>query len=154
MSTSLHSEIIIAASPARVWQVLTDFDAYPDWNPFIRRIAGQPVAGTRLEVQLVPPGSRGMTLRPTVLEARPERALRWLGHLGVPGIFDGEHTLRIESLSPEQVRFVQSERFTGLLAPAISRLIARGTHEGFEAMNAALKVRAEAATLPVALMAA
>ena len=154
MSPSLQSEIIIAATPDRVLQILTDFAAYPAWNPFIRRIAGEPVPGTRLAVQLVPPGSRGMTLHPTVLEARPERTLRWLGHLGVRGIFDGEHTLPIESLGPDQVRFVQNERFSGLLAPAISRLIARGTHDGFVAMNAALKAHAEATSPPVALAAA
>jgi hypothetical protein len=145
MSTVLHSEIVIAASPERVWAILTDFASYPAWNPFIRRIAGQPVTGSRLEVRLVPPGSRGMTLRPKLLEARPARSLRWLGHLGMRGIFDGEHTLRIEPAGTGQVRFMQSERFTGVLAPVISRFIASGTQHGFEAMNAALKVRAEAA---------
>ena len=43
MSTSLHSEIMIDASARRVWAILTDFEAYPTWNPFIRRIAGQPM---------------------------------------------------------------------------------------------------------------
>ncbi len=154
MSPSLHSEIVIAAAPTQVWQILTDFAAYPAWNPFVRRIAGAPVAGTRLEVHLAPPGSRGMTLRPTLLEVLPERTLRWLGHLGAPGIFDGEHTLHIEPLGPNQVRFVQSEHFTGLLAPLISRLIMRGTHAGFVEMNAALKARAEASSPALAHAAA
>ena len=41
MSTPLSSEIEIDASPDRVWSVLTDFAAYPDWNPFIRRLDGR-----------------------------------------------------------------------------------------------------------------
>jgi hypothetical protein len=41
------------------------------------------------------------------------------------------------------VRFVQDERFTGLLAPLVLRFIARRTWKGFEAMNQALKARAE-----------
>jgi hypothetical protein len=66
-----------------------------------------------------------------------------LGHLFVPGLFDGEHVFQIEPLGPERVRFVQAERFTGLLAPLMMRFIEPGTSQGFEAMNRALKARAE-----------
>jgi uncharacterized protein YndB with AHSA1/START domain len=60
----LHSEIVIDASPERVWDVLTDFATYPQWNPFIRRISGELGVGGRLEVRLEPPDSRGITMRP------------------------------------------------------------------------------------------
>jgi hypothetical protein len=43
----------------------------------------------------------------------------------------------------------RDERFSGLLAPAISRLIARGTRAGFVTTNATLNVRAEAPALPL-----
>jgi uncharacterized protein YndB with AHSA1/START domain len=32
----LHTEIEIDASAERVWDILTDFASYPQWNPFIR----------------------------------------------------------------------------------------------------------------------
>ena len=143
MSSQLHSETAIQASPQRVWEVLTDFAAYPDWNPFIPRISGLLETGSRLDVQIQPPGGRGMRMRPTVLAAAPSQELRWLGHLGVPGLFDGEHRFRIEPLGSNRVRFVQDERFTGLLTPLVLRFIERGTRQGFEAMNQALKARAE-----------
>ena len=41
------------------------------------------------------------------------------------------------------MRFVQEERFAGLLAPLVFRFVERGTRRGFEAMNLALKARAE-----------
>ena len=66
-----------------------------------------------------------------------------MGHLGVPGLFDGEHRFRIEPSGADRVRFVQEERFTGLLAPLVMRFIERGTRRGFETMNQALKARAE-----------
>ena len=143
MASELHSETSIQASPQRVWEVLTDFAAYPTWNPFIPRINGSLEAGSRLDVQLQPPGSRGMRMRPTVLAAAPSQELRWLGHLGIPGLFDGEHRFLIEPVGTDRVRFVQEERFTGLLAPLVLRFIERGTRQGFEAMNQALKARAE-----------
>ena len=58
----LHSEIEIAASAQRVWDILTDFSSYPQWNPFIRRISGEAKIGERLDVHLEPPESRGVTL--------------------------------------------------------------------------------------------
>ena len=143
MSTPLRAEIEIAAPPERVWAVLTDFAAYPGWNPFVRRLSGAAAVGARLTARIEPPGGLGMTLRPTVLAAAPGRELRWLGHLGLPGLFDGEHGFRIEPLGPGRVRFVQEERFAGLLAPLLLRFVERGTRQGFEAMNRALKARAE-----------
>ena len=42
MTRRIHSEMEIQASPDRVWEALTDFAAYPHWNPFIVQAAGQP----------------------------------------------------------------------------------------------------------------
>ena len=140
----LKETIGIDASADRVWGVLTDFDAYPDWNPFIRRISGKPEKGGRLEVRIEPPGGRAMTFKPTVREAEPGRELRWLGRLLVPGIFDGEHSFRIEPVGDSRVRFVQAERFTGALVPLLGKGLGR-TQRGFADMNEALKRRVEAA---------
>ena len=143
MSRQIQTEIEIDATPEQVWDVLTDFAAYPEWNPFIQRIAGDVAAGAKLDAYLQPPGNRGMRFRPTVLAATPARELRWLGHLGFSGIFDGEHIFRIEPLGTDRVRFVQEERFGGILAPLLLRFIEGSTRQGFAAMNEALKVHVE-----------
>jgi hypothetical protein len=140
----LHSEIEIDAPAERVWRILTDFPSYPEWNPFIRRISGEPTTGERLEVRIEPSGGRGMSFRPTVLNAQDNRELRWLGHLLVPGLFDGEHSLTIQPLEENRVRFVQREAFRGLLVPLLARSLDNDTQRGFEEMNRALKERAEA----------
>jgi hypothetical protein len=84
-------------------------------------------------------------MHPTILAVEPRRELRWLGRLGLPGLFDGEHGFRIEAdaTSRDRVRFVQEERFTGVFAPIIMRFIGGSARQGFEAMNYALKSRAE-----------
>ena len=140
----LHLEIEIDASAELVWGVITDFASYPEWNPFVRKISGEPKVGERLEVRLEPPGGRAITLRPTVLKAEPERELRWLGHLWVSGLFDGEHSLSIHRLGEDRVRFVQAETFGWVLVPLFARSLDDGTRRGFEEMNRALKERAEA----------
>ena len=94
----IHTEIEINAPAEKVWKVLTDFAAYPEWNPFVRRGEGEVRVGARLHVYIQPSGGKGMSFRPTVLVADPNRELRWLGHLWVRGLFDGEHSFSIEPL--------------------------------------------------------
>ena len=91
----------------------------------------------------VQPGGSAMTFRPRVLEVAPPRAFRWLGHLFIPGLFDGEHRIRIEPLQG-QCRFTQEEEFHGVLASLVLHWIGAATERGFAAMNEALKSRAEA----------
>jgi hypothetical protein len=125
-----------------VWAVITDFAAYPEWNPFIRRISGELRVGARLDVRIEPPQARATTFKPTVRFVEPNRELRWLGRLLVAGIFDGEHSLRIEPLENSRTCFVQSERFSGILVGLLKGAL-RKTDTGFEQMNAALKERVE-----------
>ena len=142
----IHTEIEIHAHTERVWRVLIDFSSYPEWNPFVRRASGEVQVGARLHVFIQPSGGKAMSFQPTVLVAEPNRELRWLGHLWVPGLFDGEHSFRIEPLSDGRVRFVQKEQFRGLLVPLLTRMLDGDTRRGFEEMNRALKLRAESAS--------
>lgn len=141
----LRAEIEIQASAERVWALLTDFAGFPAWNPFIRRVKGDPRVGEQIEVMLQPSGMAGMVFRPTILSIKPDRELRWLGHLLVPGLFDGEHIFTIEPLGANRVRFIQYERFTGMLVPIFSKRLDTDTQRGFEEMNQALKKLAEQA---------
>jgi hypothetical protein len=141
----LHTQIEIDAPAKRVWELLTDFASYPQWNPFIRHISGRLAPGERLQARLEPPGGRAMTFKPKILTVEPNRELRWLGHLLVPGIFDGEHSFIIEPLEEDRVRFLQREAFSGLLVPLFARSLETNTQQGLEEMNRALKERAEAA---------
>ena len=142
MVRSISHTIEIDAAPDAVWGELADTGAYPGWNPFVRRLDGQLERGARLNVEIEPPGARAMTFKPTVLEARPGRELRWLGRLLLPGLFDGEHSFEIEPLAPGRSRLTQAERFSGLLVRPFAGMLEK-TERGFEAMNEALKERAE-----------
>ena len=61
MTTEISHEIEIDASPAAVWSVLADTEAYGEWNPFVRRLDGELREGARLDARIEPPGGRGMT---------------------------------------------------------------------------------------------
>jgi len=143
MTKQIRAEIEIEATPERVWEILTDFADYPQWNPFLVEASGVAAPGERLTVRMRPVGGRPMTFRPTVREADPPRRLRWLGRLVLPGLFDGEHSFTVEPLGAGRVRLVQQEEFRGILVPLLARSVDRGTLAAFELMNQALKLRAE-----------
>ena len=139
---TLESRIDIDAPVDRVWAIVSDATTYPEWNPFIRRMEGTLQPGSRLTVRIEPPGGSGMTFKPTVQAVQPNQLVRWLGRLVVPGVFDGEHSLRLEPIDSNRTRFIQSERFSGVLVPFLGGPLSR-TERGFEQMNQALKARAE-----------
>lgn len=132
----------IRARAARIWSILTDFPAYPAWNPFITAAEGELRPGVRLKITIAPPGHRPMTFHPVVLVVTPEYELRWLGRVVVPGLFDGEHAFGLEQQA-ETCRFLHAERFSGILLPLFGERLFEATRQGFEAMNTALKQRAE-----------
>lgn len=138
--------IDIHANPARVWRALVAFADYPAWNPFILSIDGPLAVGARLTVRIQAPGRSAISFRPRVLIAEPERQLRWKGRLVLPGLFDGEHSFRLEPI-PGGVRFHHEERFRGLLASMMPAASYESVRQGFGMMNQALKARVEAAAV-------
>lgn len=140
---AIETEIDIRADAPVVWDVLTDFQSYPEWNPFITAISGDVCRSGRLKVRICPPGLRAATFRPRIVTAQPGRELSWVGRILLPGLFDGWHSFRI-SATGSGVRFYQCERFTGLFAPFFGQDDLDAVRAGFEAMNEALRDRCEA----------
>ena len=142
MATIRHS-IDIDGEASRVWNAVADLSDYASWNPFLVEGRGDLVPDRRLRLRMQL-GTRQMTFAPTVQEVDEGRRVRWLGRLGIPGIFDGEHVLEVEPIGDGRARFTQEEQFRGVLVPFMRSLL-RNTDEGFRAMNEALKTRVESA---------
>ncbi len=145
MHHELHTEVEIAAPIEVVWETLTDLAAYPNWNPFIVSAEGRADVGERLTNRMQPPGGRAITFKPTVTVVEAPVAFEWLGRLGLPGIFDGRHRCDLAPSENGGTLVTQSEQFDGILVRFMRTSLDTQTAAGFEAMNAALKVRVEAA---------
>lgn len=144
----ISTEIEIDASAESVWQVLTNFPAYPQWNAAMYEIRGEAIPGTRLDVRVRPVGKLGVGFRVTVLRAEAGRELCWRGQLLLPSLFAGEHLFTIEPLGNGRVRFVQREVYTGLLVPVIMPILKASNRRLFGKMNRALKARVEQGIKP------
>ena len=144
MHHELRTDIEIAAPIETVWEMLTDLAAYPNWNPFIVSADGRANVGERLANRMQPPGGKGITFKPTVTVVEAPVAFEWLGRLGLPGIFDGRHRFDLAPSENGGTLMTQSEQFSGILVRFVRTSLDTQTLAGFEAMNAALKARAEA----------
>ena len=134
------TQIDIDASPAAVWTQLTDFQAYPEWNPHVVSAAGDLREGATLDIVVSRAGQRdrGMAVRITTIE--PGRRLAWVGRFGHRALFEGEHTFELVALEGGRTRLHNVETVSGLLAGFVT---ADEPEREYEAMNRALKARVE-----------
>ncbi len=140
----VYTEITIKATPEKVWNVFTDFEAYPSWNPFIKAFKGNPVVGGNIEALLQLPNAKPMTFKPRVLQYEQQnKELRWIGKLFVSRIFDGEHTFKLIDNGDGTTTFMQYEHFRGILIPFMAKMLDVDTRNGFQLMNEKLKERVE-----------
>ena len=135
-SFTVETTVEINASNDAVWDVLTDFASYEDWNP-VMRIEGTLEVGAKLVVHMT-----GMSFKPEVLAATPGKELRWLGKLGFRGIAAGEHFFVLTTNNDGTTRLNHGERYSGALIALAKH--DSGSHDtAYEAFSQALKRRVE-----------
>lgn len=140
MKYQLNTEITIDADVKTVWSIFSDFENYPNWNPFITSITGEVKVGDRFKARI-----GNFTFKPTTKVFNHEQELTWLGRLFMPGIFDGRHSFVLKENADGSTNFVQSEEFNGVLVRFMRKKINTDVKAGFESMNEKLKELSEKA---------
>lgn len=143
MAKEIKTEIHIQASPEKVWKILTNFNEYPNWNPFIKSIKDEAIVGKKITARIEPPEAKGMTFTPKVLVFNQDQEFKWVGHFLIPGLFDGEHKFELIKNQDGSTTLIQSEKFGGILVPLFKTMIENNTLNGFKQMNQKLKELAE-----------
>jgi hypothetical protein len=149
MPLTIKTDIIIDAPPSVVRKVFFDFPAYPEWNPwFLWFETPDPTLAPGTRVKTI---TDGHIIRP-VIKTCTNDELKWVGALGAVWLFAGNHDFEWqphgdmgENGETKSCKFVQNERFSGLIAWPLFMYVGKTVEKGFNDMNAALKVRAEAA---------
>lgn len=139
----IKTKTLIQADTEKVWEILTDFNKYPSWNPFIKSLEGNLTVGNKIRVEIQPPDSGKMVFNPKVLRFVLHREFAWLGHFIIPGLFDGEHIFILSDNGDGSTTFLHKEKFKGLLVPFFRKMLENNTRRGFEVMNLKLKELAE-----------
>jgi hypothetical protein len=141
-TTELRTEVEINAPVAHVYRVLTDFERYHEWNPFIPNIAGKLQVGQALALEVSLPEGNTYRLKPRITQLTENAELRWQGSYLFPFLLNAEHFFLLTGRGERLTRFVQGENFSGLLLRFAGNTLTL-TARGFVYMNQALKKRAE-----------
>jgi hypothetical protein len=141
-SFTIAAEATVAAPPDVVFGVLVAFDRYGEWSTQLVHHGGSPRSARRSTSSCVagrPPsasGRRSWRSSPASLHlAAAHRTAR---------VFDGEHAFLLAPLPGFRTRLVNTETYSGALAPIVRRLpLMRDAPAGFAQFNAELAARAE-----------
>jgi hypothetical protein len=139
----ITTRIEIKSKPEKVWKVLTNFQLYKYWNPFIIRISGSPVKGEKIEIELRTAAKKTRIYSPVIIEVKPPTELRWYGKAILPLILDGEHIFTIQENNQHDTIFTQKEIFKGLGSYFGSTRMFNDIRDSFQMMNSSLKLRVE-----------
>ena len=133
-------EITIGAPLELVWQVHTEIDSWPQWNPDIARahLTGPLAVGTVFRWE-----TAGMEIPSTIGEVLPGRKLAWSGETG--GIL-GIHVWNFWA-TPEGTHVGTEESWEGASLPAQVEEIQKALDASLNRWLSSLRARAETAVL-------
>jgi uncharacterized protein YndB with AHSA1/START domain len=149
---TLETQVEINAPASAVRAVLYDFADYPKWNPYITKVDGDVSEGERIDVTVAPPGGPVLKAGAKVTSVTPNH-LAWDGSgrpqevlgpfsLNIPGVLSASYDFTIEELGPGRTLFRNNVDFSGASTGSYDT---KPIEAGLDAMNEALKARAEAA---------
>lgn len=140
---TIETNIVIDSTPEKIWDVLTNFEEYELWNPFMTKVVGNAILGSKIEVNIKTISGKNRSYYPIITKCEINKELRWRGKSFLPGVFDGERVFVLEKSDDDKVSFSHKEIFSGLGVKLVGNKLDENLREGFVRMNEALKVRAE-----------
>jgi len=111
----IATEIALQGPSERVWSILTDFAAYPEWNRLMKAVRGQAAPDARLEVDLQYWGKPVQTVAGVITGFIAPKYLSWTyAHKLGAWFLASEHVLRLKEKDDGRVIFFQEVYHTGL----------------------------------------
>ncbi len=137
------TETPIQADAAIVWSILSDFEGYPDWNPFIRMAAGALAPGEAVRFRFALPSRLKVPASGVITCCEPGRELRWAGHMLSPLVMRADHFFILEPAGPGRIVLVHGEHLGGVMAAMLLAGLGWHLRQAYQCMNLALKSKAE-----------
>ncbi|SOY71200.1 conserved hypothetical protein [Cupriavidus taiwanensis] len=141
--TSIRVEI--DAPVALVWEVLTDFARYGEWNTFCPGLETTGRLGDMVHMQVRIPGTdQVIPVNEYLVAWEPERLLSWEQRPTDENKDAARRDQYLEALGPGRTRYFTTDLFLGLNAETIMREHGAWVKQGFDQVARDVKARAEA----------
>ncbi len=135
-AASSQAQIQIAATPERVWGLLSNIDQWPKWNTLVQtaKLSGPLHPGSVFKWK-----SKGLTITSTLREVTPNQRITWTGNaFGTQAI----HTWEIEE-TYQGVVLRTAESFDGWLPRLMPKTMQRTLDETLPSWLKAIKWEVE-----------
>lgn len=114
--------VILTASPLRVWSILTDFAAHPQWKPFTQ-LAGQAIEGGEATYSFRIRGlGKPVTTAADIIRVEKPVAFAWTAGVAKLLLFEEAYELERD---PARTRVRHSLRFHGFLGSVFTAVLRR-----------------------------
>jgi len=143
MKRAVEHRIGVQAPAEIVWELVSDFSTWQDWNPLYRKAEGQLKIGTNLTLEQHLADEPPTVITPVVQDWVPYEQLHWRS-TRMGGFVTAIRYLEIENMGPGNSTFSNGELFMGLLLRFVSRDERRKLKAAFTEMGEAVRDRAEA----------
>ena len=134
---SVHSEITIEASTENVWEVLTDLNSYPEWNPVMQRIEGEFTEGGMMKYKFTQNDGVSSEIAANIIQIIPGKLLNQAG--GMKFILTYNHTYQLDQIG-NSTKVTIHEDYKGI---GVNFWNPKKVEEAYETLNQALKERVE-----------
>ena len=139
----ISASIEIDAPPELVWEILTDFDRYPEWNPFTVAVATDFEMGAAVRMKVALLGRRTQRQTEYITTLVPGQKVCWGMNETTAWLIGATRCQLLEPLDGGRTRYTSDDRITGILAPLVMLIYGRAMQRGFESVCTALKRCAE-----------
>ena len=136
------AKVIIEAPAELVWEVLTDFSAYGEWNDFCPSIEAQLVMGSPVKMQV----DLGMGLQEqveyiTCIEA--PRRITWSMENRPEDPIHADRSQIVEPIDAQRCTYVTYDEFSGEAVDAMVEAMGAAVEKGFNLCAQGVKARSE-----------
>jgi hypothetical protein len=139
----IEHRIAIAAPAEVVWELISDFPSWRQWNPLYSWSEGSLDLGQLIHMKLTVPGSRPISFSAKVTELVDKQRVQYQAQV-LGGLLRGTRYITIERSGPEKCIVVNGEIMEGLLAPIVAWCAVERVRLGLQLMSEGLQKVSEA----------
>jgi hypothetical protein len=140
----ITTEIEIAASPEKVWNIIIDIEKWQHWSPIINKSSGTASLGSALEITMKgkQEGESGPQYTPEIIKLDSPNYFQWRAFMVNGFIFTNDKVFELKA-TKNGTLLIHKETFKGLLSPIFCGQMEKSVPAMLNSMNKALKKLAE-----------
>ncbi|MEH6580508.1 MAG: SRPBCC domain-containing protein [Halioglobus sp.] len=144
MALIIEHELEIEASKDTVWQVITDFSTYAQWNPFIVGCICDLRVGNTIEMKVsMVEGWKPLSQTEYISEVTPGTHFSYVSPKRPTFILRSYRSHTLTTLNTGKTLYQSHFELHGWLRPLIELLLGKSMQRGFDGMSRAIGRRSE-----------